>query len=42
MVEAVVKVGGSLAEDPASLRSLCKELERLARKHRILVVPGGG
>lgn len=42
MVEAVVKVGGSLAEDPASLRALCKELERLARKHRILVVPGGG
>lgn len=37
-----MKVGGSLAEDPASLRALCKELERLARKHGILMVPGGG
>lgn len=42
MVEAVVKLGGSLAEDPVSLRALCKELEKLARTHRIIVVPGGG
>jgi aspartokinase-like uncharacterized kinase len=41
-VEAIVKVGGSLAEDPASLRTLCQELSMLAKTHRILVVPGGG
>lgn len=41
-MEAVLKVGGSLAEFPASLKRLCKELTVLAKKHRILVVPGGG
>lgn len=41
-MEAVLKVGGSLAEDPASLTSLCQELSVLAKNHRILIVPGGG
>ncbi|MFQ5710475.1 MAG: delta 1-pyrroline-5-carboxylate synthetase [Candidatus Geothermarchaeales archaeon] len=41
-MEAVVKFGGSLAEDKAGLKSLCMELGRLAKSHRILVVPGGG
>jgi len=41
-MEAVVKVGGSLAENPAVLRALCLELTRLAKKHGILIVPGGG
>jgi len=41
-MEAVVKVGGSLAEDPASLASLCQELSVLAKAHGILIVPGGG
>jgi len=37
-----VKVGGSLADDPASLASLCQELSVLAKAHGILIVPGGG
>lgn len=41
-MEAVVKVGGSLAENPASLRVLCRELTKQSKKHRILIVPGGG
>ncbi len=41
-MEAVVKVGGSLAENPASLERLCQELSVLAKTYRILVVPGGG
>jgi 5-(aminomethyl)-3-furanmethanol phosphate kinase len=41
-MEAVLKVGGSLAEKPASLASLCQELSGLAKAYRIAVVPGGG
>jgi aspartokinase-like uncharacterized kinase len=41
-MEAVLKVGGSLAEEPAKLARLCQELSVLAEAHRILVVPGGG
>ncbi len=41
-MEAVVKVGGSLAEYPNSLRKLCKRLASLAINHQILAVPGGG
>jgi aspartokinase-like uncharacterized kinase len=41
-MEAVLKVGGSLAEDPESLTRLCQELSVLAKEHRIVVVPGGG
>jgi len=41
-MEAVVKVGGSLAEDPADLRTLCIKLGEIAKKHKIVVVPGGG
>jgi aspartokinase-like uncharacterized kinase len=41
-MEAVVKVGGSLAADPAILEKLCQELSRLAETYRIVVVPGGG
>lgn len=42
MVEAVVKVGGSLAEYPQALKKLCRTLSRLSRRHRLLIVPGGG
>jgi len=38
----VLKVGGSLAEDPMTLMQLCHELSFLAKDHRILVIPGGG
>jgi aspartokinase-like uncharacterized kinase len=41
-VEAVIKIGGSLAEDPERLKSLCRNLSELAKKHSIAVVPGGG
>ncbi|NIM44112.1 MAG: delta 1-pyrroline-5-carboxylate synthetase [Nitrososphaeria archaeon] len=41
-MEAVLKLGGSLAEDPVALKDLCAELGRLAKDHRILIVPGGG
>ena len=41
-MEAVLKVGGSLAKDPTSLAMLCQELTVLAKAHRIVIVPGGG
>jgi 5-(aminomethyl)-3-furanmethanol phosphate kinase len=40
-VDAVIKVGGSLAEHPATLKTLGIELCRLAKNHQITVVPGG-
>jgi len=41
-MEAVLKVGGSLAENPTSLTKLCRKLSDLAKDYRIAVVPGGG
>jgi 5-(aminomethyl)-3-furanmethanol phosphate kinase len=41
-MEAVLKIGGSLSEDPSKLAKLCRELSVLAEAHRILIVPGGG
>lgn len=41
-MDAVIKVGGSLASDPAILRALCTELAKTAERFRVLVVPGGG
>jgi aspartokinase-like uncharacterized kinase len=41
-MEAVVKVGGSLAKYPDGLRKLCKRLASFTMDHKILVVPGGG
>jgi aspartokinase-like uncharacterized kinase len=41
-LDAVIKVGGSLAEDPERLRALCCKLSELAKKYEIIVVPGGG
>jgi len=41
-MEAILKVGGSLAEDPVSLATLCQKLSALAKAYRILIVPGGG
>ena len=37
-----MKVGGSLAEYPDSLRKLCKRLASFAIDRKILIVPGGG
>jgi aspartokinase-like uncharacterized kinase len=41
-MEAVLKIGGSLAENPDSLFRLCEKLGDLAKGNRIVVVPGGG
>ncbi|MDP6458784.1 MAG: delta 1-pyrroline-5-carboxylate synthetase [Candidatus Bathyarchaeota archaeon] len=41
-MDATVKIGGSLAEEPAKLRALCLELGKVASTHRISAVPGGG
>jgi aspartokinase-like uncharacterized kinase len=41
-VDAVVKVGGSLAEDPELLINLCTRLSGLAKSYELVVVPGGG
>jgi 5-(aminomethyl)-3-furanmethanol phosphate kinase len=41
-MDAVVKVGGRLAEQPDALRTLCLELGRQAQLRSLVVVPGGG
>jgi aspartokinase-like uncharacterized kinase len=41
-MEAVLKVGGSLAENPSCLVKLCRKLSDLSREYCITVVPGGG
>ena len=41
-MDAVIKVGGSLAGNPATLKALCIRLSEIAKKHSIIVVPGGG
>jgi aspartokinase-like uncharacterized kinase len=38
----VVKVGGSLSQHPEKLTDLCLRLSELAKKHPLVVVPGGG
>jgi aspartokinase-like uncharacterized kinase len=38
----VIKIGGSLAVYPEKLKALCATLSDLSRKHRIILVPGGG
>jgi aspartokinase-like uncharacterized kinase len=39
---SVVKVGGSIAAQPDKLRALCQKLLELAKRHCLVVVPGGG
>lgn len=41
-MDAVIKVGGSLAENPDVLKALGAELCRIACNYQITVVPGGG
>ena len=40
-MDAVIKVGGSLAEKPLILTTLCNKLVELSKKHSLTVVPGG-
>ena len=42
MNATVLKVGGSLALYPEKLKALCTELSLSSKKHRLIVVPGGG
>ena len=42
MDATIVKVGGSLALHPEKLRILCAKLSEVSKKHKIIVVPGGG
>ncbi|MCL4430122.1 MAG: delta 1-pyrroline-5-carboxylate synthetase [Chloroflexi bacterium] len=42
MNATVVKVGGSLTAYPEKLRTLCAKLSEASKKHRLIVVPGGG
>jgi hypothetical protein len=42
MANAVLKVGGNFQRDSLALRRICKTLGRVGRKHRLLIVPGGG
>ena len=41
-MDAVVKIGGSLAKDAAVLRAVCAELSKAGERFRLAVVPGGG
>jgi hypothetical protein len=40
-MDAVLKVGGSLAETPIFLKNLCLKINELCRKHSLFIVPGG-
>ena len=40
-LDAVLKIGGSL-ERASNLETLCREISRLGKRYRLLVVPGGG
>ena len=42
MNASVLKVGGSLALYPEKLRALCSKLNEFSKKHRLILVPGGG
>jgi 5-(aminomethyl)-3-furanmethanol phosphate kinase len=42
MNATVIKIGGSLALYPEKLKALCIKLGELSKKHRLIVIPGGG
>ena len=42
MDTAIVKVGGSLSLHPEKLRILCAKLSQISKKHKLIVLPGGG
>ena len=41
-MDAIIKVGGSLSETPNVLNKLGVALSQMAKKHQVVVVPGGG
>ncbi len=42
MNATVIKIGGSLALQPERLRDLCTKISEYSKKHRLVVMPGGG
>lgn len=42
MALTVVKVGGSIANQPAKLKELLKVLCQQSKKHPLVIIPGGG
>ena len=42
MDATIIKVGGSLAAYPEKLKALCAKLSEVSKKHKLIVVPGGG
>jgi len=41
-MDSVIKVGGSLSENPAILKALCAKLCEIGQTYQVTVVPGGG
>lgn len=41
-MDAVIKIGGSLQSDPHVLKRTCRSIEKISRRHHLLIVPGGG
>ena len=41
-MKIVVKIGGSLIQDPAELNSLINEISWIAQTNKVLIIPGGG
>lgn len=40
-MEAVIKIGGSLAANPKTLKSLCNKIGSFGKNHDLFIVPGG-
>ena len=40
-METVIKIGGSLATNPKTLRLLCAKIGSIGKKHSLCIVPGG-
>jgi 5-(aminomethyl)-3-furanmethanol phosphate kinase len=38
----VIKFGGSLSQHPQQLKALCCTLSDISKKHRLIIIPGGG
>ena len=42
MIDAVIKIGGALLRDPDALTTTIAAIDDAARRHTLLIVPGGG
>ena len=41
MVDCLLKIGGSIFEQPQKLKNLCKALSRFSKSYNIVITPGG-